>query len=68
MNFIIKIAPHLPFGHPLPKGARVKLPFLAQMGLHFGGYVNDYTNFPLAPWGEGARRAGEGLNLCKDSK
>ena len=62
-----------------PQGARVKLPFLAQMGLHFGGYVNDYTNFPLVPWGsrrvsiseyvsEGARRAGEGLNLCKVSK
>ena len=51
------VAPHPPYGHPLPKGRGGKYVILPQRG----SPIASKCNFLLAPWGEDARRAGEGL-------
>jgi len=61
-------APHPPFRHPLPKGRGESYNFIIRMFNHtqvIGTLRNFFlarnTNFFLAPRGEDAHRAGEGL-------
>ena len=53
---IAEICPSPALWASSPQGARRKLPSFAEN-------VIGNTNFTLAPWGEGARRAGEGLSF-----
>ena len=48
------MAPHPSFGHPLPKGRGKSYYFQSRL-------LANNCNILLAPWGEDARRAGEGL-------